>query len=82
MSVITRDDIAPVEDGQDDQARAMRLMRRRSRIRFFEFIIWPAAVAAIFLLPSKMLILTEIAILALFAVSLVVSSLAPDCSAR
>ncbi|KEQ08371.1 branched-chain amino acid ABC transporter permease [Pseudorhizobium pelagicum] len=48
----------------------MRLMRRRSRIRFFEFIIWPAAVAAIFLLPSKMLILTEIAILALFAVSL------------
>ena len=70
MSVITRDDIAPVEDGQDDQARAMRLMRRRSRIRFFEFIIWPAAVAAIFLLPSKMLILTEIAILALFAVSL------------
>lgn len=70
MSVMTRDGIAPVEDGQDDQARAMRLMRRRSRIRFFEFIIWPAAVAAIFLLPSKMLILTEIAILALFAVSL------------
>ncbi|MEH6693007.1 MAG: branched-chain amino acid ABC transporter permease [Pseudorhizobium pelagicum] len=70
MSVITREDVAPVEDGQDDQARAMRLMRRRSRIRFFEFIIWPAAVAAIFLLPSKMLILTEIAILALFAVSL------------
>tara|TARA_R110002020_G_scaffold105335_2_gene245753 strand:- start:1510 stop:2550 length:1041 start_codon:yes stop_codon:yes gene_type:complete len=70
MSVITREDVAPVEDGQDNQARAMRLMRRRSRIRFFEFIIWPAAVAAIFLLPSKMLILTEIAILALFAVSL------------
>jgi branched-chain amino acid transport system permease protein len=70
MSVMTRDGIAPVEDGQDDQARAMRLMRRRSRIRFFEFIIWPAAVAAIFFLPSKMLILTEIAILALFAVSL------------
>lgn len=70
MSVIARDAVAPVEDGQDDQARAMRLMRRRSRIRFFEFIIWPAAVAAIFFLPSKMLILTEIAILALFAVSL------------
>ncbi|MFN7103519.1 MAG: branched-chain amino acid ABC transporter permease [Pseudorhizobium sp.] len=70
MNVVAREAVSPVEGGQEDQARALRLMRRRSRIRFFEFIIWPAAVAAIFFLPSKMLILTEIAILALFAVSL------------
>jgi branched-chain amino acid transport system permease protein len=45
-------------------------MKRRSRIRVYEIIVWIAALAAFFLLPSKMLILTEIAILALFAVSL------------
>ncbi|WP_117193411.1 branched-chain amino acid ABC transporter permease [Rhizobium terrae] len=45
-------------------------MKRRSRVRFYEIIVWIAAIAAYFLLPSKMLILTEIAILALFAVSL------------
>ncbi len=50
--------------------RAEQLMRRRGRIRFYEVIIWIAAVAAFFVLPSKMLILTEIAVLALFAVSL------------
>ncbi|MBW6422184.1 branched-chain amino acid ABC transporter permease [Rhizobium sp. XQZ8] len=52
------------------EARAAKLMKRRSRIRFFEIIVWIAAIAAYFVLPSKMLILTEIAILALFAVSL------------
>jgi branched-chain amino acid transport system permease protein len=52
------------------EARAAKLMKRRSRIRFYEIIVWIAAIAAYFLLPSKMLILTEIAILALFAVSL------------
>ncbi|WP_425375398.1 branched-chain amino acid ABC transporter permease [Rhizobium deserti] len=51
-------------------SRADKLMKRRSRIRFYEVVIWLAAIAAYFLLPSKMLILTEIAILALFAVSL------------
>lgn len=51
-------------------SRAAKLMKRRSRIRFYEIIIWIAAIAAYFVLPSKMLILTEIAILALFAVSL------------
>jgi len=51
-------------------SRAARLMKRRSRIRFFEIVVWVAAIAAYFVLPSKMLILTEIAILALFAVSL------------
>jgi branched-chain amino acid transport system permease protein len=45
-------------------------MKRRSRIRFYEIIVWLAAIAAYFVLPNKMLILTEIAILALFAVSL------------
>jgi len=52
------------------ETRAAKLMKRRSRIRFFEIIVWIAAIAAYFVLPSKMLILTEIAILALFAVSL------------
>jgi len=52
------------------EGRAVRLMKRRSRIRVYEIVVWLAAVAAYFLLPSKMLILTEIAILALFAVSL------------
>jgi branched-chain amino acid transport system permease protein len=59
------DDSAPATD-----SRAARLMKRRSRIRLYEIAIWIAAVAAYFVLPSKMLILTEIAILALFAVSL------------
>ncbi|MFB9948788.1 branched-chain amino acid ABC transporter permease [Rhizobium puerariae] len=45
-------------------------MKRRSRMRFYEIVVWVAALAAYFVLPSKMLILTEIAILALFAVSL------------
>ncbi len=52
------------------ESRAAKLMKRRSRVRFYEIIVWIAAIAAYFLLPSKMLILTEIAILALFAVSL------------
>lgn len=51
-------------------SRAAKLMKRRSRVRFYEIIVWIAAITAFFVLPSKMLILTEIAILALFAVSL------------
>ena len=51
-------------------SRAARLMKRRSRIRLYEVIVWIAAIVVYFVLPSKMLILTEIAILALFAVSL------------
>ena len=62
--------IRPLRDIASDQERAHLLMRRRSRIRFFEVIVWVAAVLAIFLLPSRMLILTEIVILALLAVSL------------
>lgn len=70
MSAPAHEGTSPMTVGQGDQSRARRLVQRRSAIRFFEIIIWLAAVAAIFLLPSKMLILTEIAILALFAVSL------------
>jgi len=71
MSVPAHQNVQPVVHVQEEQqSHARRLMGRRSAIRFFEIIIWFAAVAAIFLLPSKMLILTEIAILALFAVSL------------
>lgn len=60
----------PAPDTASDRSRAHDLMKRRGRIRFFEVVVWIAAVLAIFVLPSKMLILTEIAILALFAVSL------------
>ena len=49
---------------------AMALLAARRRWRIWELALWVAAVAAIFLLPSQLLILTEIAILALFAVSL------------
>lgn len=55
---------APVLDA------AATMMRRRSRVRIYELILWGAALAAYFVLPTKMLILTEIAILGLFALSL------------
>lgn len=42
----------------------------RARWNVLEVAFWLAAVATVFLLPSKHLILTEIAILALFAISL------------
>ncbi len=71
MSVSVHQSVQPLAKAQEEpHLHARRLMERRSAVRFFEIIIWLAAVAAIFLLPSKMLILTEIAILALFAVSL------------
>lgn len=50
------------------KARAQLL--RASGWRAWEFLIWIVAIGAIFALPGKSLILTEIAILALFAVSL------------
>lgn len=49
---------------------AMGLLKRAGRWQIWEFALWLVAIAAIFLLPSQMLILTEIVILALFAVSL------------
>ncbi|SSC71526.1 unnamed protein product [Ciceribacter sp. T2.26MG-112.2] len=49
---------------------AQAFLRQTNRWRLWEVGLWLLAVAMIFLLPSKMLILTEIAILALFAISL------------
>ena len=49
---------------------AQALLKQASRWRLWEIGLWLLAVAMIFVLPSKMLILTEIAILALFAISL------------
>jgi branched-chain amino acid transport system permease protein len=46
------------------------LLARRRRWRILEVLFWVAALASYFLLPTKHLILNEIAILALFAISL------------
>lgn len=45
-------------------------LARRARWRGLEIVFWAVAAATVFLLPGKHLILTEIAILALFALSL------------
>ncbi|HWT59623.1 MAG TPA: branched-chain amino acid ABC transporter permease [Rhizobium sp.] len=50
--------------------RATEQLRRGNAWRLYEIVLWIAAVAAIFVLPSEMLLLTEIAITALFAISL------------
>ncbi len=47
-----------------------RLVMSRARWRLSEIVFWVAAFATVFLLPSRHLILTEIAILGLFALSL------------
>jgi len=49
---------------------AARLVMNRARWRFSEIVFWIAAFATIFLFPGRHLILTEIAILGLFALSL------------
>ncbi len=51
-------------------AEVAQRLARPSRWKPFEIAFWLVAVAAIWLLPNKHLILTEIAILALFALSL------------
>lgn len=51
-------------------AQAAAHLASRARWSPLEVVFWLAAIASIFLLPSKHLILTEIAILALFALSL------------
>lgn len=58
------------EDNRSPAQQAAHLLSRASRWQYWEITLWIVAVAMIFVLPSKMLILTEIAILALFAVSL------------
>src|ERR1700716_1889599 len=47
-----------------------RFLARRARWRPLEYVFWLAALASVFLLPGRHLILTEIAWLALFALSL------------
>ncbi|WP_425352979.1 branched-chain amino acid ABC transporter permease [Alsobacter soli] len=49
---------------------ARRLLIASARWRWWEFAVWIAAFAAIVLLPRQLLLLNEIAILALFALSL------------
>ncbi len=49
---------------------AARLVMSRARWRLSEVVFWAAAFATIFLFPGRHLILTEIAILGLFALSL------------
>lgn len=49
---------------------ALDLLRRRNSWRLYEIALWLAAVATIFVFPNKLLLLNEIAGLALFAISL------------
>jgi branched-chain amino acid transport system permease protein len=58
------------EDRGNAILRAESQLSHASRWRIWEIAIWLAAVAAVFVLPGKALILAEIAILALFAISL------------
>src|SRR2546422_1832360 len=51
-------------------AEVARRLARRARWRPFEYAFWLAALASVFLLPGRHLILTEIAWLALFPLSL------------
>src|SRR5438067_10585302 len=51
-------------------AEVARRLARRARWRPFEYAFWLAALASVFLLPGRHLILTEIAWLALLALSL------------
>ena len=55
---------SPVED------QVAHYLAARARWRPLEYVFWLAAVASVFLLPGRHLILTEIAWLALFALSL------------
>jgi branched-chain amino acid transport system permease protein len=50
--------------------QASGILVAQARWKVLEIVFWLAAVASVFLLPSKHLILTEIAILGLFALSL------------
>lgn len=54
----------------NNHSHALALLNAKRRWRMWEFALWIIAFAAIFILPSQLLILTEIAILSLFAVSL------------
>lgn len=58
------------EESATVASRAKTQLARAGAWRLWEIAIWVVAIGAIFVLPGKSLILTEIAILALFAVSL------------
>jgi branched-chain amino acid transport system permease protein len=58
------------QDTDNAALRAENQLSRASSWRIWEIAIWIVAFAVIFMLPGKSLILTEIAILALFAISL------------
>jgi branched-chain amino acid transport system permease protein len=58
------------EESATIASRAKTQLARAGAWRLWEIAIWVVAIGAIFVLPGKSLILTEIAILALFAVSL------------
>lgn len=63
------DDVAPASPAQH-VAQSQSALRARSRWKAWEVGFWLVALAAFFLLPTKLLLLNEIAILALFALSL------------
>lgn len=69
MSVLD-DRIARTTSAPDHDDRAVEALARRSRWRVLEIAFWLASVAAYFLLPTHLPLLTEIAILALFALSI------------
>lgn len=60
----------PASADKETAAHAHRLMRYDSRVRAYEIVLWLLAFGAFLVLPNKMLILTEIAIVSLFALSL------------
>ena len=61
---------ATVTGGTEARVPGLEALRRRSRWRMTEIGFWLAALASLFLLPDHLLLLNEIAILALFALSL------------
>jgi len=60
----------PVTSAPLTEPEVARLVMRRARWRLTEFVFWLAAFATFFVFPGKHLILTEIAILGIFAISL------------
>ena len=59
-----------VHASQGGESRAMAYFRERAKWRWPEFALWIAAFALAFIFPSRALLFNEVAILALFAVSL------------
>lgn len=68
MSAVMPTPATALTDAQADAAGTA--MARRSRWRVTEVLLWAAALASAFVMPDHLLLLNEIAILALFALSL------------